>query len=90
MPNLAQAKKALRQSAKRAERNQVIREELHSMRRHFRKALEAGKVDEAKKLIPTIQKKLDKAVTKGVQKKNTSARILSRLAASIKRSEAKK
>ena len=90
MPQLANAKKALRQAERRFTRNNVIREEISSARRLFRKALEAGKMDEAKKMLIDLQQKLDKAVTKDVFKKNKSARINSRLAAMYKRFEAKK
>jgi len=80
MPNLASAKKALRQSVKRGQRNQIIRDEIASMRRRFRKLLEAGKMDEAKTMIPLFDKKLDKSLTKKVFKKNKVARIKSRIA----------
>lgn len=80
MPNLQQAKKALRQSMVRATRNSLVREEIHSMRRRFRKLLEEGKKAEAAALMPTIHKMLDKSVTKRVNKLNTAARIKSRLA----------
>jgi len=89
MPNLANAKKALRQSKKRYERNKVVRDELHSLRRKLRKLLEAGKLPEAKQLMPTLDKKADKAVTKGIYKRNKVARIKSRAMASIRRAEAK-
>ena len=86
MPQLANAKKALRQSLKRAERRLPIKEEIHSTRRHFRKLIEAGKLDEAKAMIPKMDKMLDKAVTKKIFKKNKTARIKARLAKMIKRS----
>ena len=86
MPNLANAKKALRQSKKRYERNKIMRAEIDSLRRRFRKLLEAGKQDEAKAMIPLMDKKLDKAVTKNIFKKNKSARIKSRLQAALARS----
>lgn len=86
MPQLANAKKALRQSKKRFERNKLVRAEIDSLRRRFRKLIEAGKQDEAKTMIPLIDKKLDKAVTKNVFKKNKSARIKSRLNKALTRS----
>lgn len=89
MPNLPNAKKALRQSKKRAERNQLLRDEIHSLRRAFRKAIEAGSLDEAKKMIQTLDKKLDKLVTKKVFKKKKVARIKSRLQKTIQRASAK-
>ncbi len=89
MPNLANAKKALRQDRKKAARNQIIRDEIRSSRRHFRKALEGKKLEEAKKMIPTLDKMLDKSVTKNILKKNTASRIKSRLAAALKRASVK-
>ncbi len=89
MPNLPNAKKALRQSFKRYERNKLVRDEMHSLRRKLRKLIEVGKMDEAKKLMPMIDKKADKAVTKGIYKRNKAARIKARAMASIRRAEAK-
>jgi len=85
VPQLANAKKALRQSKKRYERNKIVRAEIDSLRRHFRKLVEAGKLEDAKAMIPTMDKKLDKAVTKNVFKKNKSGRIKARLQATLKR-----
>jgi small subunit ribosomal protein S20 len=78
MPNLANAKKALRQSKKRAARNKVVKDELHSLRRSMRKFIEAGKLDEAKKLTSLLDKKVDKAIKRGIIKLNNGARIKSR------------
>ncbi len=88
MPNLDNAKKALRQAAKRAERNKVTRDEVHSMRRKFRKLLETGKQDEAKTLLSSLYKKLDKSAKKGIFKQNKVARIKSR--ATLKLNKASK
>lgn len=78
MPNLKNATKALKQSLKRADRNKVVAANIDSMRRQFRKLLEAGKIEEAGKLVRELGKTLDKAVTKHVLKLNTAARIKSR------------
>ncbi len=80
MPNLNNAKKALRQSIVRAERNTAIREHISYVRRAFRKLLEAKQFAEAQKLMSDLTKSLDKAVTKKVVKLNTAARIKSRAA----------
>lgn len=80
MPILKNAKKALRQSQVRAERNLKVKENIAYMRRNFRKLLEAKKFDEAKAVVRDLSKALDKAVTKGVVKLNTAARIKSRTA----------
>ncbi|MBI2551355.1 30S ribosomal protein S20 [Candidatus Uhrbacteria bacterium] len=84
MPNLENAKKALRQSEKRAYRNKVVKAEIHSLRAHLRKALEAKNLEEAETLVKTLAQKLDKAHAKGVLKKNTAARYKSRMARKLK------
>ena len=85
MPNLKNAQKALKQSLVRADRNKIVSANLDSMRRNFRKMLEAGKVEDAKKLIQEFGKALDKAVTKNVVKLNTAARLKSRAMANLKK-----
>lgn len=79
MPNLRNAKKALRQSKKRAQRNKLVKAEIHSMRVKARKAITAKKMDEAIEIARLVGKKLDKAVQKNVFKKNTVARYKSRI-----------
>lgn len=79
MPNLDNAKKALRQSIKRAERNKVIKAEIHSLRVNLRKALTSKEMEKATELARTIGKKLDKAHAKDIFKKNTVARYKSRI-----------
>lgn len=78
MPNLRNAKKALIQSRVRAARNANVKGHIESLRRSFRKLLEAGKIDDAKKLINELNQAMDKSVTKHVVKANTAARVKSR------------
>jgi small subunit ribosomal protein S20 len=78
MPNLKNAKKALRQSIKHAKRNKTIQAEIHSLRIKLRKSLEAKKSDEAIEIVKLVGKKIDKAVNKKILKKNTAARYKSR------------
>ena len=79
MPNLKAAIKDLRQTKKRTVRNKLIKEELHSIRRYFRKALETKDVSQAQEFAKTLGKKFDKAVQKNVLKANTAARYKSRM-----------
>ncbi|MFA4845680.1 MAG: 30S ribosomal protein S20 [Patescibacteria group bacterium] len=79
MPNLRNAKKALRQSKKRAERNKVVKAEIHSLRVKARKLIDTKSVKEATEVVRMIGKKLDKAVQKNVLKMNAAARYKSRL-----------
>ncbi|MBI4437395.1 30S ribosomal protein S20 [Candidatus Uhrbacteria bacterium] len=79
MPNLRNAEKALRQSKKRAERNKVVKAEIHSLRVKARKLLDGKNVKEATEVVRMIGKKLDKAVQKNVLKRNAASRYKSRL-----------
>lgn len=79
MPNLANAKKALRQANKRAEHNKVIQAEIKSLRIKLRKAIDSKLIDQATEIAKIVSKKLDKAAQKKVLKKNTVSRYKSRL-----------
>ena len=78
MPNLANAKKALRQSAKRAARNLIVKNEYKKSMKAVRKGIEASEPDLTEK-VRVAQKSLDKAAKRGVIKPNTAARKLSRM-----------
>ena len=78
MPNLANAKKALRQSKRHAEHNKIVHSEIKSLKTHIRKALADNKLEDAQKLIRDLTKKIDKAAGRGIIKKNTAARVKSR------------
>lgn len=76
MPIKQNAKKALRQSIKRAALNKAYADKFKEA---VKKAVKAKTIEEAKKLATTAQKALDKAAKHGNIKKNTAARKLSRL-----------
>jgi len=78
MPNLKNAKKALRQSKKREISNSAITENIKWLRKKSAKAVDA-KSENAKELIKKTVKAVDKAVKKGIVKKNTANRNKSRL-----------
>ena len=85
MPQLRNAKKALRQSEKRALRNQNVTTNIKYLEKQFKKqatAKDAKSADTMKNLIKAI----DKASQKGILKKNTAARKKSRLSSFLKRS----
>ncbi len=75
MPNLDNAKKALRQSKKRYERNKIYRSELHSLRRQMRKLSDDKKTKEVESMIPKLYKLADKMVGQNIIKKNKAARV---------------
>lgn len=76
MPNKDNARKALRQALKRTAWNRAKKD---AFKDAIKKVLTATSYEEAKKLIVTAQKALDKAAKTGAIKKQTAARKLSRL-----------
>ena len=64
-------------------RNQAIKSRVKTFVKKVLTAVEAKNVDEAKTALQVACKELDKAVTKGVLKKNTVSRKKSRLAAKV-------
>ena len=76
MPNKPNAKKALRQAKKREVLNT---ERKNNFKKAIKKTLKAINPDEAKKSAMAAQKALDKAAKRGVIKKNTASRKISRL-----------
>ena len=60
-------------------RNQAIKSRVKTFVKKVLVAVESNNVDEAKAALSVSFKELDKAVTKGVLKKNTASRTKSRL-----------
>lgn len=82
MPIIKSARKALRQSAKRRIANRRRKEAAKTMVKRFKKLVAEKKIEEARALAPQLYKAVDKAAKRGkVLKKNTAARIKSRLMA---------
>lgn len=79
------AMKSLRQTKQRTGRNRAVKENIEYLRRGFRQAIGSKKTKEAKGLAVQINRAVDKAVQNKVVKKNSGARIKSRLAAAVKR-----
>ena len=85
MPQTKQAKIALRKSEKKADKNKLVKETIKTLVKKSRRAIEK-KEKEDLDLIKTTSKKLDKAVQKGIIKKNTAARKKSRLMKGLNKS----
>ena len=73
------AKKAIRQSAARHDRNVVYKDNIKKLVKKVMALVLAKKNSEAKKLLPDIYKALDKAAKVGIIKKNNASRRKSRL-----------
>ncbi len=82
------AKKAIRSSAKKHIFNVRRKEALHDVAKSLLKALSKNDVAGAEKLLPLAYQAIDKAMKRGVIKKNTAARKKSRLARALKRARA--
>jgi len=84
MPITKSAKKALRQSLRRRERNLKRKEAFKQAVKEIKKLVAAGKIKEAESLVPKAYQALDKAAKTGVIKKNAASRRKSRLMKMIK------
>lgn len=80
------AKKAIRQSERRRERNLVYKNNIKKLVKKLRSLVANKKQDEAKKILPNVYKALDKAAKVGVIKKNNADRSKSRLTKLIDKS----
>ena len=89
MPNLKSAKKELRKSGKKAIYNKKIKDNVKSLIKKSRKAINVGD-SKAKELLGQTLKALDKAAQKGVLKKNTRDRKKSKLHQKYNRTQKKK
>ncbi len=68
----------MRQTAKRADHIKDIKAEIKSLRVKLRKMVDAKNLVEATNVAQLVGKKFDKAMAKGIFKKNTVARYKSR------------
>ncbi|MBR5418773.1 30S ribosomal protein S20 [Candidatus Saccharibacteria bacterium] len=82
MPIIKSAKKAARQSIKRRENNQEIKKTIRTALKDFRNKPTAEK-------MAKVQSEYDKAVKKGLMKKNTASRRKAKLAEFAKKAGVK-
>jgi small subunit ribosomal protein S20 len=83
MPITQSAKKALRQSETRRERNVTRKKAAKDAVKQFRKLVSLKKTDEATAYLSTVYQVLDKTAKHGTIKKNRASRLKSRLAALV-------
>ena len=83
MPITSSAKKALRSSKKKRVFNLRRKNDMQSVIKEYKKLVSAKKTAEAQKLIPKLQKAIDKAEKRGIIKKNNASRKKSRLIKTI-------
>ena len=87
MPITKSAKKALRQTKRRTAANQSAKRNYRSAIKEFRQEMSAKSLDKAGNLLPKVYQAVDKAVKKGVIKKNAAARYKSRLTKALSKSK---
>ncbi len=84
MANIKSSKKAIKTIAKRTENNHELKARVQNSIRLCDKAIAAGEKENAQNLLKETQKFIDRAVSKGLIKRNTADRQKSRLSHKVK------
>jgi len=79
MANTKSAQKRIRQTRKRTERNRYYKTRIKTLTRKVREAVEAGNYEEALNAWKAVNKKFQSYINKGILKKNTARRKISKL-----------
>jgi small subunit ribosomal protein S20 len=89
MPNLKSAKKRMKQSAVRRDRNRSTKRAINTEYKKVIEAVNAGNVEQAETELRVVAKKVDKAAAKKIIHVNAAARVKSRLSAKVKKLKGK-
>jgi small subunit ribosomal protein S20 len=84
MANIKSARTPAKQAVERREHNLSLRTEVRTAIKNVKKAVAAGKKDEAAKVLQQSQAVIDRIADKGVLHRNAGDRHKSRLAHAIK------
>lgn len=84
MANTASARKRIRQTKRRTERNHARKSRMRTFIRKVEAAIAGGDKEAAATALRTAQPEMQRAAAKGVTPRNTIARKISRLAGRIK------
>lgn len=87
MPNTKSAKKRLRQSEVRRQRNKSVKSALRSQIRKVRSAVAAGDIEGAEREFVVAARKLDRAGGRYIIHRNTASRLKSRLQKLIRKAK---
>lgn len=85
MANHKSAEKRIRQTIKKTERNRYYRTRIKNITKAVKEAVASQDVAKAEEALKVANKDLHKFVSKGILPKNTAARKVSRLHASVKK-----
>ncbi|HEY4533278.1 MAG TPA: 30S ribosomal protein S20 [Fusobacterium sp.] len=83
MANSKSAKKRVAVAERNRERNQAVKSRVKTMNKKVVAAVQEQDAETAKNALSVAYKELDKAVSKGIMKKNTASRKKARLAAKV-------
>ena len=83
MAHTISAKKRIRQTERRTERNKARRSRIRTFVRKVEEALQAGNKADAEAAFKDMMPEVHRGVSKGLLHKNTAARKLSRLSSRI-------
>ena len=84
MANSPQARKRIRQTERESEQNRSVRSMMRTEVKKLEKAIEAADKDTIGTQFPRTMSALHKAVTKGVLKRETASRKISRFSSRVK------
>ncbi|RDU58465.1 30S ribosomal protein S20 [Helicobacter sp. MIT 99-5507] len=85
MANHKSAEKRIRQTLKRTQRNRYYKTKIKNIIKAVREAVNSGNIEDANNALKIANKNLHKFASKGILSKNTAARKVSRLNASVKK-----
>ncbi len=88
MANTESAKKRVRQSLKRRDRNRAHRSEVRTEIKKLRQAVASGDAAVARELLPATLGIIDRCAKKGAMHRNTAARTKARLTRAVAGAEA--
>ncbi|MCH3999631.1 MAG: 30S ribosomal protein S20 [Lachnospiraceae bacterium] len=83
MANIKSAKKRVITNAKKAEANKAVKSGVKTAAKKVTAAAQNGDAEAAKEALKSATSAIEKAASKGVIKKNTASRKVSRLAAEV-------
>ncbi len=84
MPNIKSAKKRLKQSLVRRDRNRSAKRAIHTECKKVLAAVEEGNLPQAETQLQAVAKRVDQAAAKKIIHHNAAARVKSRLSARVK------
>jgi len=84
MPNIQSAKKRVRQTARKTEVNKARRSRIRTFIKKVDNAIQEGEKSAAHSALEAMQSEIMRGVSRGIIKKNTAARKISRLSAQVR------